>query len=89
VMLGYRLGRRLRARRAVADGAALAITVEDQRSDTRPPASEWTLDRGHRRLPAPPGGRRRQAASKPPSGQLTDASGWYAAASSSASLCRT
>jgi PPOX class probable F420-dependent enzyme len=28
VMLGYRLGRRLRGRRSVADGAALAITVE-------------------------------------------------------------
>lgn len=28
VMLFYRLGRRLRGRRSVADGAALAITVE-------------------------------------------------------------
>ena len=28
VMLGYRLGRRLRGRSSVADGAALAITVE-------------------------------------------------------------
>jgi uncharacterized protein len=28
VMLGYRLGRRLRGRPAVADGAALAITLE-------------------------------------------------------------
>ena len=28
VMLAYRLGRRLRGRRSVADGAALAITVE-------------------------------------------------------------
>jgi PPOX class probable F420-dependent enzyme len=28
VMLGYRIGRRLRGRSAVADGAALAITVE-------------------------------------------------------------
>ena len=28
VMLGYRLGRRLRGRRSVADGAALAITVD-------------------------------------------------------------
>ena len=28
VMLGYRLGRRLRGERSVADGAVLAITVE-------------------------------------------------------------
>ena len=28
VMLVYRLGRRLRGRRSVADGAALAITVQ-------------------------------------------------------------
>jgi uncharacterized protein len=32
VMLGYRLGRRLRGERSVADGAALAITVEDPKA---------------------------------------------------------
>jgi hypothetical protein len=32
VMLGYRIGRRLRGKQAVADGAALAITVPPSRT---------------------------------------------------------
>jgi PPOX class probable F420-dependent enzyme len=37
VMLGYRLGRRLRGRRSVADGAALAITVGSGERRPSPP----------------------------------------------------
>jgi uncharacterized protein len=56
VMLVYRLGRRLRGERSVADGAALAITVEhpdpllDDRSHT-PPHGDALLVRGGGELP--------------------------------------
>ena len=36
VMLGYRLGRRLRGDRAVADGAALAITLDKRKFEASP-----------------------------------------------------
>jgi uncharacterized protein len=56
VMLVYRLGRRLRGERSVADGAAVAITVEhpdpllDDRSHT-PPHGDALLVRGGGELP--------------------------------------
>jgi PPOX class probable F420-dependent enzyme len=56
VMLAYRLGRRVRGRPSVADGAALAITVEqpdpllDDRSHT-PPHGDALLVRGGGELP--------------------------------------
>jgi PPOX class probable F420-dependent enzyme len=51
VMLAYRLGRRLRGRRSIADGAALAITVERPRPHVpvtaQPVADPWLDDGSH------------------------------------------